>query len=542
LRSSSASLLRTSICTPDPTAAKLGGPAKYWSSYSYDKTGNRTAETTYLAAGKTTKTYDYPVAPETQPHALKSVKVTNPDGSTRTDTFSYDKTGRTKARAGQQLTWDVEGRLATVTEGTAATSFLYDANGERLIRRDPTGTTLYVAGMELRLTAGTVSGTRYYVHGGEAVAVRTGAAVHWLSTDQHGTASLAIHADSLAVSRRRYQPFGAERGPVVSWPDEHGFLNAPKDPSTGLTHVGEREYDPVLGRFLSVDPVTDHGDPQQLNGYAYSNNNPATYTDPTGLRATCDNNGSVSDRGCGVPILTAEQHAQNNHGKYGTTPSDLEAKKAELAKAQAAGKKNALIETLKSVGLDMLLDLIGVNDFRDCFAKGDVGACVGVVSNFIPMAKIGRLIWKLGSALKSAFKVYRAVTRAIEHAAKTIKRLDDEITALGRKLEISAKPGKPAAIEPPPSKARPKVIEGEVVQAEAASTYRSSKFSAWIRMKSAEPAQMVADLDDAYGNGFLGLAISNNLPASWQVPAKVVIAVGIAVGKKIARSKGSIDE
>ncbi len=46
------------------------------------------------------------------------------------------------------------------------------------------------------------------------------------------------------------------------------------DPSTGLTHLGAREYDPTNGRFLSVDPVIDTDDPQQMNGYAYSNNNP----------------------------------------------------------------------------------------------------------------------------------------------------------------------------------------------------------------------------------------------------------------------------
>ncbi|MER5458736.1 hypothetical protein ABT008_28600 [Micromonospora sp. NPDC002389] len=38
-----------------------------------------------------------------------------------------------------------------------------------------------------------------------------------------------------------------------------------------------------ISRFISVDPVMDRADPQKMHGYAYGNNSPATYTDPTGL-------------------------------------------------------------------------------------------------------------------------------------------------------------------------------------------------------------------------------------------------------------------
>ena len=85
---------------------------------------------------------------------------------------------------------------------------------------------------------------------------------------------------------RRFTPFGAPRGEVAgSWPDRRGFLGKPVDADTGLTDVGARKYDPVLGRFLSLDPVFDPADPQSLNGYAYANGNPATFSDPTGLYA-----------------------------------------------------------------------------------------------------------------------------------------------------------------------------------------------------------------------------------------------------------------
>ncbi|MFC7615450.1 RHS repeat-associated core domain-containing protein [Actinokineospora soli] len=51
--------------------------------------------------------------------------------------------------------------------------------------------------------------------------------------------------------------------------------------------MGAREYDPDLGRFTKVDPIMDLNTPQQLNGYAYSDNNPITFSDPSGLLKSC---------------------------------------------------------------------------------------------------------------------------------------------------------------------------------------------------------------------------------------------------------------
>ncbi|MCP2323531.1 RHS repeat-associated protein [Hamadaea flava] len=63
---------------------------------------------------------------------------------------------------------------------------------------------------------------------------------------------------------------------------DKGFVGGTED-GTGLTHLGAREYDPATGRFISVDPVLDENDPQQLHGYSYANNAPVTASDPDGL-------------------------------------------------------------------------------------------------------------------------------------------------------------------------------------------------------------------------------------------------------------------
>jgi RHS repeat-associated protein len=48
-------------------------------------------------------------------------------------------------------------------------------------------------------------------------------------------------------------------------------------------YMQQRYYDPIAGRFLSVDPVTtDVTTGELFNRYNYANNNPYKYTDPDG--------------------------------------------------------------------------------------------------------------------------------------------------------------------------------------------------------------------------------------------------------------------
>ena len=69
--------------------------------------------------------------------------------------------------------------------------------------------------------------------------------------------------------------------------------------NVGLIHMNGRMYDPVIGRFLSPDPRSGSvGSPQSLNPYAYVENNPLRYVDPTGLQAACGG-GDARDRGDG---------------------------------------------------------------------------------------------------------------------------------------------------------------------------------------------------------------------------------------------------
>ncbi|MFH8475920.1 DddA-like double-stranded DNA deaminase toxin [Streptomyces sp. NPDC018000] len=153
---------------------------------------------------------------------------------------------------------------------------------------------LYLGGTEVRLTTKgttkTLSGTRYYTAADKTIAVRTatsgvsGTKLNFLCSDPHGTASLVLEPTTWAVTKRYTTPFGSTRGATpTTWPDDKGFLGKPADTTTGLTHIGAREYDPTIGQFISVDPVLALEQHQSLNGYAYANNTPVTSADPTGL-------------------------------------------------------------------------------------------------------------------------------------------------------------------------------------------------------------------------------------------------------------------
>ncbi len=277
-------------CSAAPTASGLGGPAPYWYDWTFDTAGNRTSQTGTAPDGTTTTTtYTYNKPGTAQPHALQGATTTTAAGTT-TNSYRYDPSGdliqRTLAGVGQTLDWDVEGHLAKVTQNGKTTSYVYDPDGNRLISHDPDGATLYLGDTELHMdNGGGLVGTRYYSHNGQTVAMRNGATgkLSWLVSDQHGTAELAIDESTQAIQRQRHDPYGSPRGtgstPVAG---DRGFVGGITDASTGLTHLGAREYDPTTGRFISVDSQIDYEDPQQMNGYVYANNSPVTFTDPDG--------------------------------------------------------------------------------------------------------------------------------------------------------------------------------------------------------------------------------------------------------------------
>ena len=421
-----------SACTPAPTASTIGGAAPYWHSYEFDSnTGNRTKATIHAVIGRpeSVRTYSYydadqdGTAGETGdggPHTLtKVVQDTAAYGGnpavTSQDTFTYDSTGNTSKRilngSTQTLGWNPEGRLASSTDAAGRqTTFVYDAGGSRIIRKAPGETTYYLPGMELKLdtTTKAVTGTRYYSFAGQTVAVRSAGGLHFLASDPHGTAEIAVDPATGEVTRRRMDPFGQERGTASgTWVDDKGFLGKPVDESTGLTHLGAREYEPENGRFISADPVIDYTDPQQINGYTYSNSNPITFSDPSGT--FCDgcsfnNPDSVwtADNGPGCTTYACYNHDGKVSYKIyyppapaakSTHTSTAAQQKAAKAQAKANAAKQRAIAVAKELA-QIAMDELGITDALDCFTTGSLGACGATAVN-IATSFVGGLVAKM---------------------------------------------------------------------------------------------------------------------------------------------------
>ncbi|MFF7297461.1 polymorphic toxin-type HINT domain-containing protein [Streptomyces sp. NPDC008265] len=175
------------------------------------------------------------------------------------------------------------------------TSYLYDASGNRVVQDTGSARTLYLGETEITVDkAGkAMDAVRYYSSPGAPTTVRrtngktTGHTLSHLLTDHHNTATISVEQKAgQPVTRRKSDPYGNPRGSQPSnWPGSRTFLGVGNDDNTtGLTHIGAREYDAGTGRFITVDPIIDITDPLQMNGYTYANGNPITNLDPDGLK------------------------------------------------------------------------------------------------------------------------------------------------------------------------------------------------------------------------------------------------------------------
>jgi RHS repeat-associated protein len=139
--------------------------------------------------------------------------------------------------------------------------------------------------MALVTTSSATSARSYYYAGSQRVAMRDDAGVKYLVGDHLGSTSLVLNSNATEHNWLLYKPFGYLRWPTITSgiSTPYRFTGQRHDDSTGLYFYNARYYDPTLGRFTQADTIVpESGNPQSLNRYSYTYNNPLRYTDPTG--------------------------------------------------------------------------------------------------------------------------------------------------------------------------------------------------------------------------------------------------------------------
>jgi RHS repeat-associated protein len=134
----------------------------------------------------------------------------------------------------------------------------------------------------------------------------------------------SINQDGIFVQSVDYQPFGESKstGAAPGTPDytSYQWNGGEALAEFGLSHLGARVYDPVIGRFLSRDPLLISRTASSSNPYMFAVNDPWNAADPSGLDAlTCDeecqNNNigfqpfsgsSGADQGSSTGIISAD--------------------------------------------------------------------------------------------------------------------------------------------------------------------------------------------------------------------------------------------
>ena len=148
---------------------------------------------------------------------------------------------------------------------------------------------------EVRRYAGEVVISRRFDTAGRVLTT----ARQYLLTDAQGSTHRIADGNGFVVTNsgaQAFTPFGAraalatgamlgeqERYNFDASATSRGYTGHQQYDGLGIVHMGGRIYDAEMGRFLQADPfVQDPTNVQNLNRYSYVNNNPLSYTDPSG--------------------------------------------------------------------------------------------------------------------------------------------------------------------------------------------------------------------------------------------------------------------
>jgi RHS repeat-associated protein len=254
------------------------GPAN--KTYAYATNGNITSKTSV-------GTYTYPTN-GIRPHAVSSI------AGTINTSFTYDANGNMLTGNGRTLTYTTFNKVKTAVKGSITDTFTYDAGFNRLIKSNGSGTTIYIGKLYERVTSGSTTTQKHYIYAGPNQVgvyskVNTTTSMRYFHTDHLGSVDTITNETGGVVQRLSYDAWGKRRNAngtdatSITALTTRGFTRHEHDDEVGLVNMNAREFDPLLGRFITPDTIIQFPySSQGMNRYTYVNNNPLSFTDPSG--------------------------------------------------------------------------------------------------------------------------------------------------------------------------------------------------------------------------------------------------------------------
>lgn len=210
-------------------------------------------------------------------------------------TISYDNHGNTTSIWGETRTYDASDRHIATTKGSTEVTYQRDPVG-RIIARSATGEPTQRYGFtgetdspDLILdSAGNIIQRIIGLPGG-ALLTRGGGVSTWSLPNAHGDIVLATDDSGTSQGQARtYDAFGIATGTGLpenapgsfdyGWLGQHQRPTEHADSLAVTIEMGARQYDPLLGRFLQVDPIEGGS----ANDYDYANADPRNQFDLDG--------------------------------------------------------------------------------------------------------------------------------------------------------------------------------------------------------------------------------------------------------------------
>jgi RHS repeat-associated protein len=211
---------------------------------------------------------------------------TPPTGAT---TYVYDARGnRTSMTAGAATTsyaYTSDNLLKSYTSAGATTTYKYNADGLRT-KRSGSDTSTYTWNHATQLPTliadnNSYWGMLYYVYGpGDLPLERiNGTTVLYYHHDQLGSTRAMTNSSGAVAATYTYDAYGRQIASTGTVTNSFGYAGEYRDSESGLIYLRARYYDPTTGQFVNRDPI----EALTRDAYGYAGNNPLNFTDPSGL-------------------------------------------------------------------------------------------------------------------------------------------------------------------------------------------------------------------------------------------------------------------